>query len=121
MILVDTSVWADHLRFGVPRFQALLDGGEVLCHPFIIGEVALGFLKRRDKILGSMQSLPRVVLAGNAEALDFINRNALFGSGIGYVDVHLLVSTRLTPGAMLWAKDKKLAAAAHKFGVGATV
>lgn len=121
MILVDTSVWADHLRFGDPKFEVLLDRGEVLCHPFVIGEVALGYLKRRDAILAFMQNLPNVTSARNAEVLDFINRSAMFGTGVGYVDAHLLVSTRLTSKATLWSKDKKLAAAAQMLGIAATV
>jgi len=121
MILADTSVWADHLRIGDPKLQALLDSRQVLCHPFVIGEVALGYLRKRAAILGSMQNLRSAALATNSDVLEFINSNALPGSGIGYVDAHLLVSTLLTAGARLWAKDKKLAAAAQTFGVAASV
>jgi len=121
MILADTSIWADHLRFGDPKFESLLNRREILCHPFVIGEVALGYLKKRADILASMHSLRTATLASNSEVLEFINRNTLFGSSIGYVDAHLLVSTRLTPGAMLWAKDKKLSAVAHTFDLAATV
>jgi predicted nucleic acid-binding protein len=121
MILVDTSVWSDHLRFGNPALEALLNRGEVCCHPFIVGEIALGYLKQRALILGRMQNLPMTVVASSAEVLDFIDRRAIVGRGIGYVDTHLLMSTLMTPKAVLWARDKNLSAAAQAFNIAAAV
>ena len=102
MILVDTSVWIDHLRNGNNLLAKLLDGSGVLAHPFVIGELALGNMRQREVILAALSDLPRAGLATDAEALGFINRHAPFGRGVGYVDVHLLASVRLTPGAELW-------------------
>lgn len=121
MILVDTSVWSDHLRFGNAALEGFLIRGEVCCHPFIVGEVALGYLKQRAFILGRMQNLPMTMVASNAEVLDFIDRRAIVGRGIGYVDTHLLMSALITPKTVLWAKDKNLSAAAQAFNIAATV
>ena len=113
MILVDTSVWVDHLRAGDDDLAELLDAGSVLVHPFVIGELALGALRRRQLILESLGDLPRAPVATDQEVLEFIDRHALWGLGIGYVDAHLLASARLTPGAALWTRDKRLAGAAE--------
>ncbi len=112
MILADTSVWIDHLRARDDRLAALLNTGLILCHPFVIGEVALGTMNQRVTILRALSSLPRVVVATDAEALLVIEHLSLFGRGIGYVDVHLLASVRLTAGAALWTHDKRLHAVA---------
>lgn len=112
LILVDTSVWVDHLRTGNKVLANLLDSGTVLTHPFVIGELALGNLRRRESVLNALSDLPRAVIATDAEVLEFIHRHALFGHDIGYVDVHLLAAVRLTPGAALWTHDKRL------YGVG---
>lgn len=119
MILVDTSVWIDHLRKGEPTLMRLLEGGGVLAHPFVTGELALGSLRQRDVILAALQDLPQAVVAGDGEVRCFIDRNALFGLGIGYVDVHLLASVRLTPGVSLWTRDKRLHAVAERFALAA--
>ncbi len=116
MILVDTSIWVDHLRHAEEALKALLVEGQVLIHPFVIGELALGSLQKRDIILQLLSDLPQAILASETEVLDFINRHALFGLGIGYVDTHLLASARLS-GVMLWTKDKRLDAAAVKLGL----
>lgn len=108
MILVDTSVWVDHLRSGDETLSALLDGGQVLCHPYVIAELALGHLKPRDAILGLLAELPAAQVSSNDELLRFIGQNSLAGLGIGYVDAHLLAATRLTPSASLWTRDKRL-------------
>ncbi|MDD2742525.1 MAG: type II toxin-antitoxin system VapC family toxin [Rhodocyclaceae bacterium] len=117
MILVDTSIWIDHLRQRDEYLSALLNQGQVLVHPFVIGELALGNLQNRDAILGALQDLPQTPVATNGEALGFIQANTLFGMGIGYIDAHLLVAVRLAPGAMLWTRDKRLLAAATKLGL----
>jgi len=117
MILVDTSIWIDHLRQHDDRLSGLLNQGQVLAHPFVIGELALGNLQNRGAILGALQDLPQTPVATDGEALDFIQGNTLFGMGIGYIDAHLLAAVRLAPGAMLWTRDKRLLAAATKLGL----
>ena len=111
MILVDTSVWVDHLRKGVPALVAALDQGMVLTHPFIIGEIACGNLRNRGEVLGLLEELPAAPAVTDAEARDFIERRALMGRGIGYIDVHLLASVTLA-SALLWTRDRRLAAVA---------
>jgi hypothetical protein len=121
MILVDTSVWIDHLRKGNRKLAALLDGAQVLVHPFIIGEIALGNLRQRDLILTSLQALRRTAEASHSEVLQFISGNGLAGLGIGYVDAHLLAATKLTPGTGLWTFDKRLDAVASRLGLAAVL
>jgi predicted nucleic acid-binding protein len=112
MILVDTSVWVDHLRDGAPALAAALEQGSVLMHPFVLGELACGNLKNRGEVLRLLGDLPAAPLATDPEALDYIERCALMGRGIGYVDVHLLASAALAGAARLWTRDKRLAAVA---------
>ena len=92
MILVDTSIWVDHLRRQDQRLIAILEAGQASSHPFVIAELALGSLKNRKLILESLNSLPRTVTATNDELLAFVQRHNLFGMGIGFVDAHLLAS-----------------------------
>ena len=117
MILVDTSVWIDHLRVGDRNLARLLNSGQVSVHPFIVGEVALGNLRQRDEVLGFMRELPQAPVAAHAEVLYFIDEWELFGRGIGYVDAHLLASVRLIPGTQLWTRDQRLLAIAEQFGL----
>jgi predicted nucleic acid-binding protein len=117
MILVDTSIWIDHLRAGDRRLAALLDTGQVLAHPFIVGELALGHLRQRQAILTALHDLPQAITADNAEVMTFIERHELPGAGIGFVDAHLLASTRLTIGATFWTRDKRLSAVAGRLGL----
>ena len=112
MILVDTSVWVDHLHKGAPRLAAALDRGEVLIHPFVLGELACGNLKSRREVLRLLGDLPAAPMAEEREAREFIERRVLMGRGIGYVDVHLLASVILGHGAYLWTRDRRLAAVA---------
>jgi hypothetical protein len=111
-MLVDTSVWVDHLRSGVPALAAALDAGEVLMHPFVLGELACGNLKNRAEVLHLLRELPAVPVATDAEALAFIEHRALMGQGIGYIDVHLLAAVALAGTARLWTRDRRLAAVA---------
>lgn len=120
MILVDTAVWVDHLRAGDERLSRLLDEGEVVTHPFVIGEVALGHLKRRQAIMDMLDGLPKAITASDLEVLRLIEREVLFGSGISYVDAHLLASARLTPGVLIWTRDKNLIHIANKHGLDAS-
>jgi predicted nucleic acid-binding protein len=119
VILVDTSVWVDHLRADDERLAALLDAGEVLGHPFVIGELALGSLRRRDAVLNDLRDLRQAPVASAEEVLQLIDSEALFGSGIGYVDAHLLASARLTAGTQLWTRDQRLQVVAARLGVAA--
>ncbi|MCA1709683.1 MAG: type II toxin-antitoxin system VapC family toxin [Actinobacteria bacterium] len=112
MILVDTSVWIDHLRSGEPSLAAALEGGRVMMHPFVLGELACGNLANRSEVLELLADLPAAPTATDPEALDFIERRALMGRGIGYIDVHLLASIALSGDARLWTRDRRLAAAA---------
>ena len=116
MILVDTSVWVDHLRDGDVRVADLLERGAVLMHPFVVGEISCGSLRDRLQILQLLRDLPAMVVAEADEVLGFIERHSLHGKGIGYVDVHLLASTALTAGARLWTRGKRLRMAAHDLG-----
>ena len=116
MILVDTSVWVDHMRANDKALTALLDTGMVLAHPFVIGELALGNLCQREIVLNALADLPRASVATDAEVLHFIERHALFGRGIGYIDAHLLAAVQLTAGAELWTNDKRLHGVAAQLG-----
>ena len=119
MILVDTSVWVEYLRTGNEMLAVLLDGGEVLGHPFVMGELALGSLRRRDAFLSDLRDLPQAIVAEDEEVLCLIDRDALFGRGIGYIDAHLLAAARLTTGAKLWTRDRRLRAVAARLGLAA--
>ena len=116
MILVDTSVWIEHLRADLDTLVSLLDRGLVLAHPWVIGELALGRLSQRREIIGLLSGLPQTAVATTDELLLFIARHQLEGSGIGYVDAQLLAATRLTADAELWTHDRRLGAAALRLG-----
>ncbi len=116
MILVDTSIWIDHLRKGDSALAAHLSGGEVLAHPLIIEELACGHLSHRNEILSLLEALPGAPIASHTEVLGLISGEGLGGSGIGAVDAHLLASARLA-NVMIWSRDKALARAAKKLGV----
>ena len=111
MVLVDTSVWVDHFRRGDEAFAALLRRGQVLVHPMVIGELACGNLKNRTEILRLLQALPLAKMAGQDEVLAFIETHALYGKGLGLIDVHLLAAALLNH-APLWSRDKTLAGCA---------
>lgn len=113
MILVDTSVWVDHLRRADSRLAQALEQGVVAMHPFVLGEIACGSLKDRETILTLLGDLPAAVVATGDEVLAFIEHHGLHGQGIGYVDVHLLASTALTESTTLWTRDKRLQIAAQ--------
>jgi len=117
VILVDTSVWIDHLRGGDPELASLLQNGDVLAHPWVTGELALGHLSQRSEILGLLHNLPQAKAATDVEVLTLIDNHQLFGLGIGYVDAHLLAATMLTTGARLWTRDKRLAVVADQRGL----
>ncbi|PZO54831.1 MAG: VapC toxin family PIN domain ribonuclease [Alphaproteobacteria bacterium] len=121
MILVDTSIWIDHFRAADPQLADLLTRNEVLTHPAVIGEIALGSVAARAEVLRHLKNLPAALVATAEEVMVFIDNHGLANSGVGYVDASLLASAALTPGAALWARDKKLHAAAVRCGVAAKV
>jgi predicted nucleic acid-binding protein len=112
VILVDTSIWIEHFRAGHSALEPLLDDGRVLGHPWVIGEIALGHLSRRQEILALLGALPQAAVATPAELLALIENRELSGRGIGYVDAQLLAATLLTPDTRLWTHDRHLARAA---------
>lgn len=109
MILVDTSVWIDHLRSEEPLLAELLESLEVVMHPYVLGELACGNLQNRSETLRLLGNLPMAPTATEHEALEFIERRTLMGRGIGYIDVHLLASTMLNGATQLWTRDRRLA------------
>ncbi len=116
MILVDTSIWIDHLRLSNPQLQNRLEQMHVAGHPFVVGELACGNLHNRTEILSLFQALPSAPLASHEEVLHFIEREKLFGRRLGWVDMHLLASVRLMSGK-LWTRDKALSIAARELGI----
>ncbi|MCH2254126.1 MAG: PIN domain-containing protein [Vicinamibacterales bacterium] len=115
--LVDTSVWVDHLRHGNDRLASLLDEGSVLCHPFVIGELACGNLADRDRVLHLLGALPETPVASHEEVMALIRSRELHGKGLGWIDVHLLASALLAK-CPLWTMDKTLHSAGQtsRFG-----
>ena len=116
MILVDTSVWIDHLRLGDPELASALQSCEVLCHPHVVGELACGNLRARDKVITLLQALPVSPVVSDKESLCFIDNYSLMARGIGYIDVQLLASARLA-GAHLWTRDKRLQTVTLELGL----
>jgi len=114
MILVDTSVWIDHLRTGDATLAALLNSSQAMMHPFVLGELACGNLQQRLELLALLKALPQITVARDDEVLFFIDRHTLMGRGIGYVDAHLLASVALDAGVRLWTRDKRLQALAEE-------
>jgi predicted nucleic acid-binding protein len=117
VVLADTSIWIDHLRSGERALARLLESREVMSHPFVVGEVALGHLRERERVLAEIRDLPEARVAADSEVLHLIDERALYGRGIGYVDAHLLASLRLTPGARLWTADRRLSMIAEQLGL----
>jgi len=116
MVLVDTSVWVDHFRRGLPDLAAQLETGAVVCHPFVLGELACGNLKNRREILDLLETLCTCPVAAHEEVLHFIDSNHLMGLGLGYIDVHLLASAKLA-GLPLWTLDRSLRSVAARLRV----
>ena len=117
MVLVDTSVWIDHLRSSEPLLVQLLEAERVLCHAFVRGELALGHLKQRQAILGLLDNLPQAPIAFADEINAYIEKHLLYGLGIGFIDVHLLAATQLAINTKLWTRDKRLLAVATRLNV----
>jgi len=119
LIIVDTSVWIDHLKAGDARLVELLGRGRVLAHPFVTGELALGSLHQRAAVLGALNDLPQALVAREDEVMTFIETQKLYGTVIGYVDAHLLTAARLTPGVTLWTRDRRLREASARLQLAA--
>jgi predicted nucleic acid-binding protein len=115
-VLVDTSVWVEHLRRGHAMLAERLRTGEVWTHPFVIGELACGNLRGRREILALLGALPHVPVVDHAEALLFIETHGLMGRGIGWIDAHLLASSMLSR-IPLWTLDRRLTAAARRLRI----
>lgn len=121
MILIDTSIWVDYFIGGDEKLDELLNRESVLIHPFVVGEIAMGNLRNRQKTLASFQDLPTAVLASHDEVLALISNDQLGSTGLSYIDAHLLASTRLTIDALLWTRDKRLRAVAGRLLISATM
>jgi predicted nucleic acid-binding protein len=121
MILVDTSVWIDHINASDPVLSSLLVEERVLAHPYVIGEISLGSLRDRDVLLGALLDLPRAPIATPEETFYLIEREGLFNRGIGYVDTALLASARLRPGGTIWTRDKRLKKVADELNLSAVL
>lgn len=117
MILIDTSVWADHFRLADPHVSQLLADGRIAMHPFVIGELALGNLSDRAATVAALRALPSPTVATESQFLALVVDSGLAGTGIGFVDAHLLAAVRLTPDLRLWTRDKRLDAKADVLGV----
>lgn len=115
-VLVDTSVWVSHLRYGNERLKQLLLNERIVCHPFVIAELACGTMKNRGEILSLLQALPCAEVASQDEVLYFIESRYLMGQGLGLADIYLLSSAVLS-GIKLWTIDKSLAKAASRLGI----
>jgi predicted nucleic acid-binding protein len=107
VILVDTSIWINHLRSGNRRLRLFLEQGEVLCHPLIIGELACGSIRNRTEVFSLLRELPQAVVAEHSEVLRFLEQRRLNGKGVGWIDLHLLASAHLS-NTLLWTADKSL-------------
>lgn len=117
MILADSSIWVDHLRSPDARMIRLLDLTAILIHPLVLGEVAMGSLRARQRVVGELKELPKAEIAQHSEVMDLVERERLYSTGIGFVDAHLLASTLLTPGSMLWTRDRCLREAAERLDI----
>jgi predicted nucleic acid-binding protein len=118
-ILADTSIWIDHFRQSDPALSSLLSERAVLLHPFVLGEIALGRISGLSDVMATLRLLPQALVAGADAVIGSIEKDRLGGSGIGYVDAHLVTSTRMTPEARLWTRDKRLRAVAERLAIAA--
>jgi hypothetical protein len=120
-MLVDTSVWIDHLHRGERELVRALNTSLVVQHPMVIGELSLGRLRDRSVVLELLGNLPSSPIASHSEVAGFVEVHALYGQGLSLVDAHLLASVVLAPGTTLWTRDKRLREAAARLGVGASL
>jgi predicted nucleic acid-binding protein len=115
-VLVDTSVWIDHFRNRNARLSEQLEAGQVWIHPFVIGELACGSLSQRRKVLSLLAALPSAPMAEHDEVMEFVDARGFYGKGLGWIDLHLLLSARIVQ-LPFWTLDKRLAAAASELGL----
>ncbi len=108
MILVDTSVWIDHFRANDAVLEGLLDKEQLLLHPFVLGELAIGNLQPRSSILHILGGLLLPEVALHEEVIAMVELHSLYGLGLSYIDVHLLTSAKLTENTELWTRDKRM-------------
>jgi predicted nucleic acid-binding protein len=121
VILVDTSIWIDHLRQGDPAMAALLESGEVLLHPFVRQEICLGSLRDRTVVGFMLGKLPEARTVSTQDVLALIEQQKLYSSGIGLTDIHLVASALVEDQTLIWTRDRRLAAVARRLGVNASV
>lgn len=121
MYLVDSSVWIDHFRKTDPLLVDALEGDLVACHDHVIGELALGSIKDRDKVLHSLSRLPRISAARDSDVLEMINQHKLFARGIGYIDAHLLAASLIDGQAKVWTHDKRFKTISQELGISAQI
>jgi hypothetical protein len=117
VILADTSIWVDYLRSGNPEMEGRLRRGQIVMHPFVVAEIALGSLRNRRKRLDEMESLLEVRVAQLNEVRHMIEAHALYSKGIGLTDAHLIASCPMTPGTQLWTRDGNMEKAARALGI----
>src|SRR3981081_1335357 len=121
MVLADTSIWIDHFRRSDLRLARFLDRGDVVIHPFLIGELVLGYVPKISPIIDDLHTLPKAIVANADEVLKFISDRKLSGSGIGYVDAHLLAAAALAPETFIWTPDKRLPAPGQSLSLAAEI
>lgn len=121
MILADTSIWVDHFRHGNKQLRTYLEQGQIVMHPFVIAELALGSLHERAKTLALLDLLPQVGVAQTGEVRHLIETRRLYALGIGLVDAHLIAYSLIDPSTVLWTKDKPLRKVAEGLGVPASI
>ncbi|CAM3080892.1 type II toxin-antitoxin system VapC family toxin [Methylobacterium mesophilicum] len=117
MIIIDTNIWIDHLAAADPSVTAILTEMSQRVHPFVIGELALGSVRDRERIIATLEDMPSADVAAHDGVMPLIAEHALHGLGIGYVDAHLLASAKLMPGSRIWTRDRRLAAVSDRLGV----
>ena len=119
MILADTTIWIDHLRRHNAQMQGLLDSGQILMHPFVVAELALGSFRDRIRTLATLDSILEVKTAPMSEVRQMIEARRLYAKGIGLTDAHLVASCLITPGVKLWTRDNALRGVAQTLGIDA--
>lgn len=121
MILIDAANWIDHIRAADTRLSQLVTDQQVLMHPLVLGEIAMGSMKDRSKLLERLARLPVAVVARNSDVMILVEREKLYSTGLSFLDAHLLAATMLTLGARLLSADKRLRAHAERLAVAATI
>ncbi len=117
MVLIDTVVWIEHLHGNDEHLSMLLENEQVLMHPMVIGELAMGNLANRQRTLEDLAKLPEISVATHNEVLYFIEHHQLMGTGIGYIDAHLLTASVLHDTTQLWTRDRRMMAVANELDI----